>query len=167
MKELTAGTVGGGKLREWIYSMIKELKGEVNKSSVLWLNDVPKDALWTTRCSRRKSHLKFGTQKEIYISPQNQVFYKWAEKRGIRYGTISDFYGLVMDDQVIKTYDLAPQLLLSRAKRVLGESVGTKCKELGYKSLVLYCKDYIEAKPYLEILSYSGLRVYWLKELPE
>ena len=71
-----------------------------------------------------------------------------------------------MNDQVIETYDRSPNSILDSIKRVLGGAVGAKCRDLGYKSLVFYCKDYDEAKPYLKILSYSGLKVYWIRKLP-
>ncbi len=146
----------------------EELKNEVEKKYAVTLcdpKDVPKDALWSTRCSRRKSFLKFGTPKEIYTSPQNQEFYLWAEKKGILYGTISDKYGPVMNYQIIETYNLSPDELSDAEKRDIGKAVKVKCRDLGYESLVLYCKNYGEAKPYLKILSYSGLKVYWIQEL--
>jgi len=149
----------------------EELKDEVKKKYSVTLcdpKDVPKDALWATRCSKRKSELKRGVPKEIYTSPQNQEFYLWADKKGIPYGTISDAYGLVMNYQKIETYDLSPDKLSDSTKKVLGKTVGSKCRCLiGYESLVFYCKDCEEAKPYLEILSYSGLKVYWVRRLPE
>lgn len=148
----------------------KELKDEVKKKYGITLcnpKDVPKDALWVTRCSRRKSFLKFGIPKEIYTSPQNQEFYLWAGKKGILYGTISDRYGLVMNYQIIETYDLAPDSLSDTEKQSLGKSIGEACRDLtDYKSLAFYCKNYEEAKPYLKILSYSGLKVYWTRRLP-
>lgn len=146
----------------------EELKGEVKKKYDITLcnpEDVPEDALWSTRCSKRKSQLLRGIPKEIYISPQNQEFYLWAEKKGILYGTISDKYGLVVSHQIIETYDLAPDDLSDSVKRNLGELIEEKCGNLDFESLALYCKDYEEAKPYLEILSHSGLKVYWVGRL--
>lgn len=128
--------------------------------------DVPPDALWVTRCSKRKSCLTEDVPRKIYTSPQNQKFYKWAEKSCIPYGTISDLYGLVLNDQAIKTYDLAPSKE-SVVLRVLGEIVGAKCRWLGWESIIFFCKDYEEAKPYLRILSFSGLKAYWIQELPK
>lgn len=149
----------------------EKLKDEVKEKYAITLcdpKDVPGDALWATRCSRRKSQLKMGVPKEIYTSPLNQEFYLWAERKGIPYGTISDAYGLVMNYQKITSYDLSPDRLADTEKLKLGETVGSKCRCLiGYESLVFYCKDYEEAAPYLEILSYSGLKVYWIQELPE
>lgn len=148
----------------------EELKNEVKKKYAVTLcdpKDVPKDALWATHCSRRKSKLNRGIPKEIYTSPLNQEFYLWAEKKSIFYGTISDKYGLVMKNQVIKTYDLAPDKLSDTEKRDLGEAIGAQFRDLGYKSLVLYCKNYEEVALYLKILSYSGLKVYWIRSLPE
>ena len=146
----------------------EELKDEVKKKYAITLcdpKDVPEDALWVTRCSRRKSRLERGFPKEIYTSPQNQEFYLWAEKKGIPYGTISDMYGLVMNDQNIKTYDLAPDKLSDIEKRNLGVAVRVDCRSLGYESLAFYCKTLEEAKSYLEILSYSRLKVYWVRRL--
>lgn len=147
----------------------ENLRDEVKKKYGITLcnqKDVPEDTLWVTRCSRRKSQLKIGVPKEIYTSPQNQEFYLWAEKKGIPYGTISDAYGLVMNYQKITSYDLSPDRLSDTEKLKLGETVGSKCRNLiGYESLVFYCKNYEEAKPYLKILSYSGLKVYWIRRL--
>ena len=149
----------------------EELKDEIKKKYAITLcdpKDIPEDALWSTRCSRRKSFLKKGFPKEIYTSPLNQEFYLWEERKGILYGTISDAYGLVMNYQEIETYDLSPDRLSDAAKRSLGESIGGECRDLvSFKSLVLYCKDYGEAESYLEILSYSGLKVYWVRRLLE
>jgi len=148
----------------------KELKVEVREKYAITLcdpEDVPKGTFWTTRCSRRKSKLKRGVPRQIYTSPLNQEFYLWAKKECIPYGTISDAYGLVLAYQVIETYDLSPDKLSDATKQVLGKAVGVKCRDLSHKSLVLFCKDYEEAKPYLSILSHSGLKVYWVRRLSE
>jgi len=168
-KEVIGWDCWGDEIKGVDLFVDKGLKGEVKEKYAITLcdpKDVPEDALWSTRCSRRKSFLKFGTPKEIYTSPQNQEFYLWAEKKGILYETISDKYGPVMNYQIIETYNLAPDELSDAEKRDIGKAVKVKCRGLGYESLVLYCKDYEEAKPYLKILSYSGLKVYWVRRLP-
>jgi len=168
-KEVDGWDCWGREVKGVDLFMDEELKDEIKKKYAITLcdpEDVPEDALWAVRCSRRKSKLKMGVPKEIYTSPLNQEFYLWAEKKGIPYGTISDAYGLVMNYQKITSYDLSPDRLSDTEKLKLGETVGSKCRYLiGYESLVLYCKDYEEAKPYLKILSYSGLKVYWTRRL--
>ncbi len=170
-KEVTGWDCWGKEVQGVDLFLDGELKGEVKKKYAITLcdpKDVPEDALWSIRCSRRKSELKRGIPKEIYTSPLNQEFYSWAEKKHILYGTISDKYGLVMNYQVIGTYDLSPDRLSDLEKRNLGEAVGVSCRDLtDFKSLAFFCRDYGEARPYLSILSYSGLKVYWVRRLLE
>lgn len=169
-KEVAGWDCWGNEIKGVDLFLGEELKSEVKKKYSATLcdpKDIPEDALWSTRCSRRKSELMRGVPKEIYTSPQNQEFYLWAEKKSIFYGTISDAYGLVMNYQAIKTYDLSPDSLPDLIKRALGQAVGVQFRDLVYNSLAFYCKNYEEAKPYLEILSHSGLKVYWVRRLSE
>lgn len=141
---------------------IRDIWGIVVLESV---KRVPQNALWTTRCSRTKNKRTWGRPKDFYVSTINQFFYKWAEEQGVRYGVLSDKYGLHLDDEELEYYDLHPSALTDSDKRRLGELIRRKALEAGFNSIAFYNPSPLMSVPYFEMLHYSELKVFYTTKL--
>ena len=122
--------------------------------------------LWATRCCRIKSGLG-GRPREMYRSPLVQHFLAFAEASGLAYAIVSDKYGLHFPEERVAYYDLGPWDLSSVARKALGEVVGAQAQERGHKEILFYNTSPLMSRPYLEILSSSGLRVFFTTRLPK
>jgi hypothetical protein len=122
------------------------------------------DHLWTSRCSRTKN-VPAGKPRDLYQSNVLEEFYDFARLSGIRYGIVSDLYGLHMDDEILPHYDVHPSMLSRTEKRKLGAIVGEKATAAGYRSLVFFAHSPLMSKPYFEILSSSGVEVLFVTTL--
>jgi len=125
----------------------------------------PQGALWTTRCSKTKSDVARGRPKDFYVSPVNKFFYRWAEEQGVRYGVLSDKYGLHLDDEELEHYDLHPSVLTVSDKQRLGRLIQQKASEAGFDSVVFYSPSPLMSVPYFEMLCYSGLEIFYTTRL--
>ena len=126
----------------------------------------PQSYLWTTRCSKTKT-ISQGFPRDMYVSASNLFFYRFAERYGVRYGILSDKYGLHMDDESLGYYDIHPNLLSSADKSRLGREIGDKASIAGYKAIVFYNASPLMSRPYFEMLYHSGLRVSFTTRLPK
>lgn len=124
-----------------------------------------KQALWTTRCSKTKT-VPMGTPEQLYVSSSNLYFYQFARAAGLRFGIVSDKYGMHFDDEPLPYYDIHPGQLHADDKRQLGAIVGEKVSARGYSELVFYNASPLMSVPYFEILSFSGLSLYYTTRLP-
>jgi hypothetical protein len=118
-------------------------------------------ALWTTRCSKTKQDVVRGKPRDLYVSPINLLFYRWVEERGLRYGVLSDKYGLHLQEEELEYYDLHPSVLTVSDKRRLGETIKKKAVRVGFGTIVFYNPSPLMSVPYFEMLYYSGLDVYY------
>jgi hypothetical protein len=121
--------------------------------------------LWATRCCRVKSELG-GTPRDMYGSALVQRFLAFAEARGLAHAIVSDKYGLHFPDQHVAHYDLAPWQLTTTARRTLGQTIGGQARRRGHQEIVFYNTSPLMSRPYCEILSHSGLRVFFTTQLP-
>lgn len=122
--------------------------------------------LWVTRCSKIKNARKHGTPKNLYGSPVNQRFYQWAEYRNLRYGILSDKYGLHLDNESLEWYDIHPSQLSEDNKTRLGKEIAKKSKLLKKRIIVFYNPSPLRSVPYFEMLAESGLEIYYTTRLP-
>jgi len=120
----------------------------------------PQEALWTTRCSKTKRGVACGRPKDLYVSPVNKFFYRWTEAQGVRYGVLSDKYGLHLDEEELEYYDLHPSALTVSDKQRLGELIRQKASEAGFDSVVFYSPSPLMSVPYFEMLFYSELEIF-------
>ena len=129
------------------------------------LNEIPKDALWTTSCSKTKSRKRKGFPCNFYISKYNLLFYKYAELMNFDYGVISDKYGIHMMDEKLQNYDIHPSELSLTDKFELGQKIKNKIKDKGYEKIVFYYPSPLMSKPYFQILWYSKLPVSYISNI--
>lgn len=120
--------------------------------------------LWTTRCSKTKA-ISQGFPKEMYVSAANLYFYRFVEQAGVRFGILSDKYGLHMDDESLGYYDIHPEALTSADKCRLGETIGNKAQLAGFGKIIFYNASPLMSKPYFEMLSRTGLNVSFTTRL--
>lgn len=122
-------------------------------------------ALWTTRCSKTKM-VSHGTPEQLYGSSSNQYFYKFAQRANVRFGIVSDKYGIHFDDEQLPYYDIHPGQLSQDDKQRLGAIVGEKVNARGYSEIVYYNASPLMSVPYFEILALSGLSILYTTRLP-
>ncbi len=124
-----------------------------------------RDQLWTTRCCRVKgSH--GGRPHEMYRSSHVQRFLSFANAAGVEHAIISDRYGLHFPDQCLPSYDLGPWDLSPEGRRALGRMITTQAETRGHRAIVVYNNSPLMSRPYLEILSHSGLAIFFTTRLP-
>lgn len=143
-----------------------EIKQLWSVSAVQDLSDVPEGVLWTSRCSRTKKRRR-GRPHELYVSPLNRHFYAFARNHGLRYGILSDKYGLHMDDERLSYYDVSPSDLRLEEKRALGVMIHEKATELGFEGIVFYNNAPLMSVPYFQMLCFSGMPSFFLTRLPK
>ena len=77
------------------------------------------------------------------------------EKYSLRYGIISDMYGLHYDDEYLEFYDIHPSTLSQEDKKKLGNIIGKKMIERGYTKTIFYNTSPKLSIPYFEMLLYA------------
>ena len=128
-------------------------------------NLLVRNALWVTRCSKTKNGVHCGTPKELYVSSVNRYFYKCMEEQSLRYGVLSDKYGLHFDDEVLPYYDIHPSDLTQHDKERLGQIIRDKALSHGFTQVVFYSPSPLMSVPYFEMLYYSSLNVFYTTKL--
>ena len=123
------------------------------------------EALWVTRCSKTKNGVYCGTPKELYASSVNRYFYGHMEKRGWRYGVLSDKYGLHLDNEKLSCYDVHPSELSRQDRQRLGRLIRDKVLAQGFDRVIFYSPSPLMSIPYFEMLYYSGLNLFYATSL--
>lgn len=142
----------------------QEILDKWNVKYIDSLSKLPEGVLWTSRCSKTKK-LAGGLPKNLYVSSLNIKFYECMEKYGLRYAILSDLYGIHFDDEKLAYYDIHPSSLTAEEKERLGKIIGEKTKGRGYSKVVFYNSSPLMSRPYFEMLSHSGLEVYFVTRL--
>jgi hypothetical protein len=101
----------------------------------------------------------------MYKSPVNRFFYRFVRAHGLPYAVVSDRYGLHFADEVRPWYDVHPSQLTREDKRALGAIVRRKAIRRGFRAVVFYNNSPLMSVPYLEILSSSGLGLFFTTRL--
>lgn len=151
------------RLTKYTWPYIFSIKYDV--TVIEYMKEAPEDAIWITRCSREKSTLEQGTAQQIYSGKWNQLFYTTAQERKKRFGTISDYYGLVLETDTILNYNLPPSALGTVKKKILGERIREQCIKNNIPSLCFWYASPIMSVPYMEILKYTRLPVFYARKL--
>jgi len=103
--------------------------------------------LFLTYCSGKKYPVEEGIPKQLYDSPRIRAFIRKCELAGVRYGIVSAKYGLVFDNEVVKTYDVT----LKEANIPLLKWIILK-KLKPFKEVIFYAPNPIRAKGYIKLL---------------
>jgi hypothetical protein len=114
---------------------------------------------WATRCARVKADVAAGRADELYRSPVTGRFFRFVRRHGLRFGVLSDLYGLHLDRERLAAYDVHPSQLDAGRKRELGAIIGRKVRAEGFDRLVFVNNSPVRSKPYFEMLAASGLGV--------
>jgi len=125
----------------------------------------PQNSLWTTRCCKTKRARNRGKPKDFYFSPIVQLFCKFVEQNGLKYGILSDKYGLHLDSEELEYYDIHPASLTSQDKEKLGQLIREKVLRISSDSIVFYNPSPLMSIPYFEMLHYSGLNIWYTTRL--
>jgi len=120
------------------------------------------NVLWSSRCSRTKTGLDQALPKDFYVSAINLKFYEMMHRNNLRYGILSDKYGIHMDDEFLDYYDIHPSELTGERKRELGLMIGEKVRNYGYEELIFYNTSPLQSRPYFEMLWWSELKVHFI-----
>ena len=127
--------------------------------------EVGKDRLWCSRCAAGKSAGR-GLPEELYLSRQLRTFYRFVRRSGVRFGILSDLYGLHLDDERLEAYDVHPSSLTPERKVELGTIIGEKARVAGFERAVFYAISPVRSVPYFEMLCASGLDVLYTTKIP-
>ncbi len=128
-------------------------------------NKIPKNAIWTTSCSKTKLTGNKGYPTEFYVGRYNLLFYKFMKKHELKFGVISDKYGIHMFDETLKYYDIHPSTLTLKDKLKLGKKISRKIKKYGFKEIVFYYPSPLQSKPYFDILWFSKIPTYYISKI--
>ena len=128
-------------------------------------DDIPKNALWTTSCSKTKSEKKSGYPEQFYKGKYNLLFYKYMNKFDLKYGILSDKYGIHMYNEKLEYYDIHPSKLSIDDKLYLGKKIKEKAKLNNFDKLIFFYPSPLQSKPYFDMLWYSELPVYYISKI--
>jgi len=120
--------------------------------------------LWATRCART-TPCKNGRPEELYDSYITRHFYRFVVGRNLPFAIVSDKYGLHFGDERLSYYDVHPSSLSVEDRKVLGSMVRRKASARRFTTIVFYNNSPLMSKPYLEILSHTGLNVFFTTRL--
>lgn len=129
------------------------------------LKKLPLNVIWTTSCSKTKNNGNIGVPKDFYLGKTNKIFYKYVEKAGLKYGVLSDKYGIHMSNEKLDYYDIHPSNLSDIDKRILGSKIQEKIEKYKFDGLVFYYPSPLLSKPYFEILWHIDVPVYYLTKI--
>lgn len=153
-----------------VIRMSRDWKVEIKRAwGIDYLEDpraAPERALWITRCSKTK-RLATGFPRDLYVSQLNLFFYGFVHAHRKRYGIVSDKYGLHLDIEKLPYYDIHPSELSEKQKELLGQKIRKKAQSADFQILIFYNNSPLMSKPYFEILSASGLEIFFVTRLPQ
>ncbi|HHW05110.1 MAG TPA: hypothetical protein GXX32_04310 [Methanothermobacter sp.] len=127
-------------------------------------SDIPDNALWSISCSKTKKLLR-GLPKDLYQGRYNQLFYRYMNMYSLKYGVLSDKYGIHMYDECLDYYDIHPGELHMEDKQKLGKMIRQKSRKYGFKKIVFYYPSPLLSKPYFHILWFSRVPVYYITNI--
>lgn len=124
------------------------------------------NVIWLTGCSKLKSDRADGNQKQIYVSNKNKTFYNFCENRNYNYGTISDKYGLINQNDIIKNYDLPPEALSKEEKEYLKQKIENQINK-DITIIYFYSPRLLQALTYLSLFENIKVTKYLVTSLKE
>ncbi|HPQ05439.1 MAG TPA: hypothetical protein PKZ88_08255 [Methanothermobacter sp.] len=142
--------------KDWKKSLKENFKFKIIEKP----EDIPENALWTTSCSKTKK-IKQGVPKDLYQGKTQKIFYKYMEKFNLKYGILSDKYGIHMYNECLPYYDIHPNELSTETKKDLGKVVRQKVKKHGFDKIIFYYNSPLFSQPYFQILYFSQLPIYY------
>ena len=125
----------------------------------------PETLLWTTRCCKTKRDQALGRPKDFYVSHPVLFFCNLMERTKLRYGILSDRYGLHLDCEELEWYDIHPTSLSTKDKERLGKLIRQKALLMGFDSIAFYSNTPLMSVPYFEMLYYSRLNTWYTTRL--
>ncbi len=128
-------------------------------------DQIPSDGIWTTSCSKTKTSPKKRIPKNFYQGRYNKLFYKYAEKFNLKYGILSDKYGIHMYNEKLEFYDIHPKELSNKNKKELGLKIRKKINKYGFKNIIFYYPSPLLSHPYFEMLWYSKIPIYYITKI--
>jgi hypothetical protein len=120
--------------------------------------------LATSRCSKTKTK-QTGVPKEFYVSSQNMAFYNWCERHKLRYGILSDEYGIHMDNEVREYYDIHPSKVSDEGFKKLAGLARAQLDRLGYQGVIYFNSSPIMSVPYFYLMQLTGTKVFYITKL--
>ena len=124
------------------------------------------NTLLVTKCSKfKKQSNELLMPKELYTSKQNIKFYSFCEQYQLPYAILSDKYGLFYYDETKECYDIHPSQLSDKDKENLGLIIKNKALQRDYNTIIFYASSPLMSKPYFDMLSYSGLQIFFATTL--
>jgi len=119
-----------------------------------------------TRCSKTKG--KVGEEalpKDFYVSSQNLQFYSWCEKNKLKYGILSDMYGMHFWNEKKKFYDIHPSSLTDDDFERLGKLIREKMITNSFDSFLFWNSSPLMSAPYFYMMKLSGLKIFYITKL--
>lgn len=117
-----------------------------------------------TNCTRSKGIA--GIPKNLYNTAQNHRFYSWCEDLDLKYGVISDYYGLLMCDEEGELYDVAPGKLSDKDKRQIASKIYFKMESIDKSEFLFFGLPPVKLRPYFKLMIITGMKIYYTTKLP-
>lgn len=123
--------------------------------------------LWMTHCSASKTSFPQRVPVHCrYNSGYIFSFIRFAREENVRFAILSDKFGCCFDGMYLPPYNVSPLELSTARRRELGRLVYTQCNTEGFTQVCFTALSVLTARPYLEILHYSGLSVFFTGNIP-
>ncbi len=126
------------------------------------------DVLICSRCSRTKGDkTDKAVPKNFYVSKTNLQFYKWCEELNIKYGILSDLYGLHLWDKKKKFYDIHPSSLSQKQFKKLAKKIKKIMCKNRWSTFLYWNASPIMSAPYFYMMLLTGFKIYYITKLPK
>ena len=122
------------------------------------------NCLVVTPCSAIKSNLSIGLPIEIYKGSLICKLAHWASRFGISWGVLSDKYGLVFADEIIKNYNIAPGDLSYSQSAELAKIIQGKIKK--ETVLVIYHPRPMQTWHWIRKIESINIKKWYIRSLP-
>jgi len=119
-------------------------------------------------CSATKGkELESAVPRDFYVSAHNRRFYSWCEGLGLKYGVLSDLYGLHLWNEKEKFYDIHPSTLTRQQYRKLASKIYFKMELVGCNEFLYYGIPPVMCRPYFYMMIVTGLSICYTTKLPK
>lgn len=136
----------------------------LDESEVLSIARQP-NILPVTSCSLGKGFK--GTPSQLYTGVHNVRFYKWCDFNELKYGVLSDLYGLVLWDEVKDLYDVHPSKLDKQGFRKLASKIGFKMESIDCDKFLFFGLPPVSCRPYFYMMIITGFKIFYTTKLPK
>lgn len=117
-------------------------------------------------CSAAKG-VEEAIPRLLYTGQHSLRFYNWCESLDLKYGVLSDLYGLLLWNEKAKSYDIHPSSLTKQKYRKLASKIFFKMESIGCNQFLYYGIPPVSCRPYFYMMIVTGLPIFYTTKLPK